>query len=93
MSDVARWLAALGLEKYGSAFTEAEIEFSDLPQLSAEDLKELGLPVGPRRRIQEAIKQLDGSPDSPAPDPQSPQQRVPQRKRPVPRSLKQSGVN
>lgn len=69
MSDVACWLAALGLEKYGSAFTEAEIEFSDLPQLSAEDLKELGLPVGPRRRIQEAIKQLDGSPDSPAPGP------------------------
>ena len=60
MSDVDRWLAGLGLERYGPAFNEAEIEFSDLGQLSADDLKELGLPLGPRRRIQEAIKQFDG---------------------------------
>lgn len=67
MSDVAPWLAELGLEKYVAAFDEAEIAFTDLGHLTGDDLKELGLPVGPRRRIQEAIKQLVGSPDSPAP--------------------------
>jgi predicted ATPase/class 3 adenylate cyclase len=72
LSDVDRWLAGLGLERYGPAFSEAEIEFSDLRQLSAEDLKELGLPLGPRRRIQEAIKQLNGAEPSPAAAPATP---------------------
>ena len=56
MSDIAQWLTNLRLEKYTSAFADAEIEFTDLPFLTDEDLKEVGLPVGPRRRVNEAIK-------------------------------------
>ena len=59
MSNIAQWLSELRLEKYISAFTEAEIEFVDLPELSEEDLKELGLPMGPRRRAIKAIRLLD----------------------------------
>lgn len=58
MPDIESWLAELGLEKYVSAFTDAEIEFADLAYLTDEDLKEVGLPVGPRRRVNEAIKSL-----------------------------------
>lgn len=65
MSDIARWLSGLGLDKYSSAFAEAEIEFGDLSSLIEEDLKELGLPLGPRRRVSAAIKTLDGGAGSP----------------------------
>lgn len=59
MSDTNKLLAKLGLTKYQTAFAEAEIEFSDLPHLTDDDMKEIGLPVGPRRRLVEAIKTLD----------------------------------
>jgi class 3 adenylate cyclase/tetratricopeptide (TPR) repeat protein/ABC-type transport system involved in cytochrome c biogenesis ATPase subunit len=64
--DIKSWLAGLGLEKYVSAFTEAEISFSNLPDLTEEDLKELGLPLGPRRTFSAAIKGLDAPPAPPA---------------------------
>ena len=60
VSNIYQWLSGLGLEKYGPVFVEAEIEFSDLASLSEDDLKELGLPLGPRRRVAEAIRQLQG---------------------------------
>ena len=65
MSDIVEWLSRLGLEKYESAFSEAEIEFADLQHLTGEDLKEMGLPVGPRRRVQAAIEQLEDNPEPP----------------------------
>ncbi|WP_433989014.1 hypothetical protein SuNHUV7_30810 (plasmid) [Pseudoseohaeicola sp. NH-UV-7] len=60
MQDVQSWLAELGLEKYAPAFAEAEVEVSDLHRLSEDDFKELGLPLGPRRRLNDAIKLLVG---------------------------------
>ena len=72
MSKIAHWLSELGLEKYDSAFAEAEIEFDDLQFLTDEDLKEVGLPVGPRRRINEAIKRFADGVDKSGPDPTSP---------------------
>jgi hypothetical protein len=70
LSDIALWLTKLRLEKYLSAFAEAEIEFSDLPSLTDEDLKEVGLPVGPRRRVNEAIKSLNKGSESTIPEPE-----------------------
>ena len=64
MTDTSGWLVENGLEKYSSAFAEAEIEFTDLVHLTDEDLKEIGLPVGPRRRAIEAIKRLSVNPDT-----------------------------
>ena len=51
MQDIQSWLAELGLEKYAAAFAEAEIDFEILPSLDKEDLKDLGLPIGPGRCI------------------------------------------
>ena len=64
VQDIQIWLAELGLAKYTPAFEEAEIEFADLAYLSEDDLKEMGLPIGPRRRITEAIRILTGKVDT-----------------------------
>ena len=55
MQEIETWLAELGLEKYVPAFAEAEIDSQTLPELSEDDLKELGLPLGPRRKIMGAL--------------------------------------
>lgn len=56
MNDIGDWLKALGLGKYVTNFAESEVELSDLPELSEEDLIEIGLPLGPRRRILKALR-------------------------------------
>lgn len=63
MSDLAAWLDALGLGKYAPAFAAQEVELADLEELGEDDLKEIGLPLGPRRRI---LKALRGA-ETPAP--------------------------
>jgi class 3 adenylate cyclase/tetratricopeptide (TPR) repeat protein len=57
--DVADWLNQLGLSQYQSAFAEHEIDAGVLPQLTAEDLKELGVRLlGHRRKLLTAIEAL-----------------------------------
>jgi class 3 adenylate cyclase len=57
--DVASWLRNLGLERYETAFRENDVSAEELSQLTAEDLKELGVvPVGHRRRLLGAIAKL-----------------------------------
>ena len=53
--DVAAWLRGLGLERYAAAFLDAEITPEALPELTDADLRELGLPLGPRRVVLKAI--------------------------------------
>ena len=40
--DIGGWLRSLGLERYEAAFRENEINETVLPNLTAEDLKDLG---------------------------------------------------
>ncbi len=57
--EVTAWLAGLGLERYGAAFGEAQVDFATLPELTVADLRELGVnAVGPRRRLETAIARL-----------------------------------
>ncbi len=51
MSQIASWLARLGLSKYAEVFAAHEVDFEALRHLSDDDLKSLGLPLGPRRKI------------------------------------------
>jgi predicted ATPase/class 3 adenylate cyclase len=60
--EIGGWLQDLGLGKYVDAFVENEITLDELPALTEDDLKELGLPMGPRRRVLMAIDALKGSP-------------------------------
>ena len=43
--DVVVWLRSLGLGKYEAAFRENEIDETVLPDLTAEDLKDLGVSI------------------------------------------------
>ena len=57
-STIKDWLNNLGLGKYAQAFADNEIDLEVLPHLSDEDLKQIGLPLGPRRKLQQAILPL-----------------------------------
>jgi hypothetical protein len=57
--DIVVWLRSLGLGKYEAAFRENEITEKVLPNLTAEDLKELGVAaLGHRRTLLDAIAAL-----------------------------------
>jgi class 3 adenylate cyclase len=57
--NVADWLRTLGLERYEAAFRENDVDPELLPNLTADDLKDLGVTsVGHRRRLLEAIAAL-----------------------------------
>ena len=57
--DVAVWLRSLGLGKYEAVFRENDIDETVLPNLTAEDLKELGVAsLGHRRKLLDAIAAL-----------------------------------
>jgi predicted ATPase/class 3 adenylate cyclase len=69
--DVVVWLRSLGLGKYEAAFRENEIDETVLPNLTAEDLKELGVTaLGHRRKLLAAIATLreDASDKTPSVD-------------------------
>ena len=54
--DIVVWLRGLGLGKYEAAFRENDIDETVLPNLTAEDLKELGVAsLGHRRKLLDAI--------------------------------------
>src|SRR6516165_950389 len=60
--DIAAWLRGLGLERYEAAFRENEIDGAVLPQLTSDDLKDIGVTaVGHRRKLLEAITQLSAA--------------------------------
>jgi class 3 adenylate cyclase/predicted ATPase len=57
--DTGGWLRGLGLERYEQAFRENEIDLRVLPELTADDLKELGVAaIGHRRLLLKAIADL-----------------------------------
>jgi class 3 adenylate cyclase len=58
MSDIRQWLADLGLERYGDVFEREELTPANLPELTDDELKDLGLPLGPRKTILKAINAL-----------------------------------
>ena len=50
--DVGGWLRSLGLERYEAVFRENDVDETVLPNLTAEDLKELGVAsLGHRRKL------------------------------------------
>ncbi|WVZ13195.1 hypothetical protein V8G54_017725 [Vigna mungo] len=44
-------LHALGLQKYAILFKAEEVDMTALKQMGENDLKELGIPMGPRKKI------------------------------------------
>ena len=57
--DVANWLQQLGLEQYGAAFRDNDVDADVLPDLTAEDLIGMGVTsIGHRRKLLSAIASL-----------------------------------
>jgi hypothetical protein len=66
--DIEGWLRRLGLEQYEAAFRENAISEKVLPNLTAEDLKDLGVGmVGHRRMLLDAIAALRAEASAPTP--------------------------
>ena len=55
MQEIAYWLKTLGLSEYAARFAENRIDFSVLRDLTYEDLKDLGVVLGDRRKMLRAI--------------------------------------
>ncbi|UPT96081.1 AAA family ATPase [Bradyrhizobium barranii subsp. apii] len=61
MSSVPEWLATLGLSEYMDRFAENDVDISVLHLLTDQDLKELGVSLGHRRKMLAAIAELAGA--------------------------------
>ena len=66
MQQIADWLQKLGLGQYAQRFAENEIDVSVLPHLTDQDLKDIGVPLGPRRKILAAITGTTNATPEPA---------------------------
>lgn len=56
--NIGAWLRELGLERYEQAFQEGEIDSEVVPDLTDADLRELDIPLGPRKKLLKAIAAL-----------------------------------
>ena len=61
MHSLPDWLKTLGLENYASVFAENKVDLDTLRVLSDQDLQELGLAFGPRKRLLHALASLNRS--------------------------------
>jgi class 3 adenylate cyclase/predicted ATPase len=66
MPGIRGWLSSHGLSEYADRFVENRIDLSILPDLTDDDLKELGVLLGDRRRILRLITELGAKPQAPA---------------------------
>jgi hypothetical protein len=58
MNGIAEWLASLGMEEYAQRFAENAIDLSVVRDLTEQDLKDLGVLLGHRRKMLRAIAEL-----------------------------------
>ncbi len=61
MATITDWLASLGLSEYAGRFAENGIDISVLPDLTDQDLKDIGVLLGHRRKMLRAIGELAGT--------------------------------
>src|SRR5437870_1115772 len=62
MQQIAQWLEKLGMSEYLPQFLENRIDFSVLRDLTDQDLKDLGVVLGDRRKMLRTIGELDPGP-------------------------------
>jgi SAM domain (Sterile alpha motif)/Adenylate and Guanylate cyclase catalytic domain len=63
--QIAGWLEKLGMSEYAQRFAENGIDVSVLQHLTDQDLKEIGVLLGHRRKILAAIAELVGAVQAP----------------------------
>jgi SAM domain (Sterile alpha motif)/Adenylate and Guanylate cyclase catalytic domain len=70
MQQIADWLENLGMAEYAQRFADNKIDVSVLRHLTDQDLKDIGVALGHRRKILAAIAERSAAP-GPVPAPQS----------------------
>src|SRR5258707_12962210 len=60
MKGIAEWLTSIGLSEYAQRFGDNAIDLSVIRDLTEQDLRDLGVLLGHRRKILRAIAELDG---------------------------------
>jgi class 3 adenylate cyclase len=58
MQQIAEWLQRLGMSEYAQCFSENRIDLSVLRDITDQDLKDLGVVLGDRRKMLRAIGEL-----------------------------------
>ena len=58
MQQIADWLEKLGMSEYAERFAENKIDVSVLRHLTDQDLKDIGVSLGHRRKILAAISEV-----------------------------------
>jgi class 3 adenylate cyclase/tetratricopeptide (TPR) repeat protein len=58
MSELSKWLNANGLDTLLEVLEKQQIDLDILPDLTESDLKDLGITLGPRRRLLKAIQTI-----------------------------------
>ena len=58
MREIADWLEKLGMSEYAQRFAENRIDFTVLRDLTDQDLKDIGVALGDRRKILRATDEL-----------------------------------
>jgi len=66
VSEVRDWLNGLGLVEYADAFERERIDLAAVRTLSDADLRELGLPMGPRSKLKAAVAALKAAETPPS---------------------------
>ena len=61
MQEIADWLDKLGMSQYAQRFAENDIDARALRYLTDQDLKDIGVSLGHRRRMLAAISELAGA--------------------------------
>jgi class 3 adenylate cyclase len=75
MPKIDQWLEELGFGRYAAVFSDNDIEFDVLPDLSDADLAALGVSLGHRKKLLRAIAAL-GEPGAEATAPPPPPPRT-----------------
>lgn len=60
-ADVSAWLQYLGLERYASVFAGNDVDLDALRLLTEADLERLGVSLGHRKKLLQAVAELSGS--------------------------------
>ena len=57
-TEISDWLSKLGMSEYAERFSENKIDVSVLRHLTDQDLKDIGVPLGHRRKMLAAISEV-----------------------------------
>jgi SAM domain (Sterile alpha motif) len=60
MTRFGTWLAEIGVGSYDAVFASNDIDFDVIRLLNDAELRELGLTLGDRKRLLQAVARLDG---------------------------------